>query len=253
MWNMIASTGASITSNGGRGGSVASTGVKGGGSNGFSYAGSATVSMMQLQGGSPTSASTALGMSGSGVGGMHERSQEVCKYFVNGGCLRGAACPYLHELPDERHLDINGLGFILNPNVHNAQKTSANVSAPPPPLPPPGQAPLSAVSTQQIAQSPSPVTVISPLTVGLGAQSKTSRLYAGNKVMVGKNPTSHLSLASGVPSSLTPLTNIKLSAPPRYVPPDLFLEYNLPPALAIPLRLATEGMTQSLASTMLQK
>lgn len=56
----------------------------------------------------------------------------LCKYFVNGGCLRGDSCGYLHELPDERHLDVNGLGFILHSNVHNAQKTvqTAPVSGP---------------------------------------------------------------------------------------------------------------------------
>lgn len=54
--------------------------------------------------------------------------KQLCKYFVNGGCLRGDQCQFLHELPDERHLDVNGVGFILNSNVHNAQK-------PVPPLP----------------------------------------------------------------------------------------------------------------------
>ena len=48
----------------------------------------------------------------------------LCKYFVNGGCLRGDTCSFLHELPDERHLDVNGLGFIFNSNVHNAGKSA---------------------------------------------------------------------------------------------------------------------------------
>ena len=48
---------------------------------------------------------------------------QLCKYFVNGGCLRGDSCQFLHELPDERHLDVNGLGFIFNSNVHNAGKS----------------------------------------------------------------------------------------------------------------------------------
>jgi hypothetical protein len=48
----------------------------------------------------------------------------LCKYFVNGGCLRGDSCSFLHELPDERHLDVNGLGFIFNSNVHNAGKNT---------------------------------------------------------------------------------------------------------------------------------
>jgi hypothetical protein len=49
----------------------------------------------------------------------------LCKYFVNGGCLRGESCSFLHELPDERHLDVNGLGFIFNSNVHNAHGKSS--------------------------------------------------------------------------------------------------------------------------------
>ena len=43
--------------------------------------------------------------------------REVCKYFLNGGCLRGDDCTFSHELPDDRHLDVNGVGFILNTNV----------------------------------------------------------------------------------------------------------------------------------------
>jgi len=53
----------------------------------------------------------------------------LCKYFINGGCLRGDSCQFLHELPDERHLDVNGVGFIFNSNVHNAvQKPSGPTS-----------------------------------------------------------------------------------------------------------------------------
>ena len=46
--------------------------------------------------------------------------QERCRFFLNGGCLRGDACPYSHDLPDERHLDVNGVGFIFTSGVQNS-------------------------------------------------------------------------------------------------------------------------------------
>eukprot|EP00658_Telonema_sp_P-2_P057431 TRINITY_DN45898_c0_g1_i1.p1 TRINITY_DN45898_c0_g1~~TRINITY_DN45898_c0_g1_i1.p1 ORF type:complete len:147 (+),score=42.94 TRINITY_DN45898_c0_g1_i1:306-746(+) len=45
--------------------------------------------------------------------------RQICKYFVQGACTRGDQCPFLHEMPDERHLDVHGVGFIFNTNVHN--------------------------------------------------------------------------------------------------------------------------------------
>ena len=53
---------------------------------------------------------------GAGTGGA---DRQICKYFVNGACTRGDQCPFLHEMPDERHLDVHGVGFIFNANVHN--------------------------------------------------------------------------------------------------------------------------------------
>jgi hypothetical protein len=46
--------------------------------------------------------------------------QEPCRFFLNGGCLRGDACPYSHELPDDRHLDVNNVGFIFTSGVQNS-------------------------------------------------------------------------------------------------------------------------------------
>jgi hypothetical protein len=71
---------------------------------------------------SAASNSAALGATGTAFLGD---KPPLCKYFINGGCLRGEQCQYLHELPDERHLDVNGVGFILHSGVHNAQKSVA--------------------------------------------------------------------------------------------------------------------------------
>lgn len=163
---------------------------------------------------------------------VHDRSQEICKYYVNGGCLRGAACPYLHELPDERHLDVNGVGFILNPNVHNAQKT---VSVP--------QA--GGISANPAAQG-SPTTTGSPLTMGLNGQSgTTSRQFQFNKA-AGK---AHYSVLSP-PASAMPLSSSK--SPAKYRPPEPYLEHNLTPVLALPLRSTTKEVAQSLTRSLLQ-
>lgn len=73
----------------------------------------------------PTSSPTGYGSGvyGSVSSGRSEANplaQEPCRFFLSGGCLRGDACPYLHEFPDDRHLDVNGVGFIFNSNVKNS-------------------------------------------------------------------------------------------------------------------------------------
>lgn len=55
-----------------------------------------------------------------GMKGDLSMGGELCRFFLNGGCIRGDACPYLHELPDERHLDVNGVGFIFTSGVQNS-------------------------------------------------------------------------------------------------------------------------------------
>lgn len=166
-----------------------------------------------------------------GVVPPHDRTQEVCKYFVNGGCLRGANCPYLHELPDERHLDVNGLGFILNPNVHNAQKTVPT---------PQSQVTMSAPSQP-------PKNTSSPLSLTLNGAAAQSRPYMPPKVAKHHPP----SLGGSSPASPQTAPAGKLPPPPRYNPPEPYLELNLPPALVFSLKAPVKDTAALLASAML--
>ncbi|AAZ10111.1 ZFP family member, putative [Trypanosoma equiperdum] len=158
----------------------------------------------------------------------HERSQELCKYYVNGGCLRGAQCQYLHELPDERHLDVNGYGYILNPNVHNAQKTI----------------PLAASNntTGTVQVNGGAATTTSSLLVGLTP--------GGNRQIISSKGKTQAHLMVGVPYQI-PTTTAKAS-PPKYRPPEPFLEYNLPPTLALPLKTSPEDVARQLTCAILQ-
>ncbi|KAG5501369.1 hypothetical protein JKF63_03181 [Porcisia hertigi] len=169
----------------------------------------------------------------SGAVPSHDRTQEVCKYFVNGGCLRGSNCPYLHELPDERHLDVNGLGFILNPNVHNAQKTVASPQ------------------TQMVAGTASqPLKAAgSSLPMMLSSPSATQSRVFGPTKTAKHQPPSMAGSASASPQ-LVPMG--KLPAPPKYNPPEPYLELNLPPALAFPLKVPTKDTTATFTHLMLQ-
>ncbi|KAL7697144.1 hypothetical protein N2W54_008253 [Lotmaria passim] len=217
MWNMASSPVPSVN------GSRPATG---GASNYVFMAAGGSQTMMALQAGG-----LANGMV-PGVVPPHDRTQEVCKYFVNGGCLRGANCPYLHELPDERHLDVNGLGFILNPNVHNAQKT---------------------VPSQQLQMAPStasqpPKSTTSPLSIALDGSMVQSRVFMPTKV--AKNQPS--SLGGSSPASPQTAPNGKLPPPPKYNPPEPYLELNLPPALAFPLKTTVKDTAAALSHAMLQ-
>ncbi|ORC85664.1 uncharacterized protein TM35_000331210 [Trypanosoma theileri] len=161
----------------------------------------------------------------------HDRSQELCKYFLNGGCLRGAQCQYLHELPDERHLDVNGYGYILNPNVHNAQKTlplavSNNTT--------------SAVQVNGGAPTSSPLML--GLNTGSSRQSHSAKTKPQASLLVGV-PT-HLPFQLSVPSVKAP--------PPKYRPPEPFLEYNLPPTLALPIKTPAKDVALQLTNAMLK-
>jgi hypothetical protein len=167
-----------------------------------------------------------------GVVPPHDRSQEVCKYFVNGGCLRGANCPYLHELPDERHLDVNGLGFILNPNVHNAQKT----------VPSP-QSQMAGSTASQPSKSTS-----SPLSIALNGPMTQSRVFMPTKVAKNQPP----SLGGSSPASPQTVPTGKLPPPPKYNPPEPYLDLNLPPALAFSLKTPAKDTAAALSHTMLQ-
>ncbi|CAM45293.1 conserved hypothetical protein [Leishmania braziliensis MHOM/BR/75/M2904] len=217
MWNMSSSTVPSVN------GSRPPAGVAGG----YVFIPSGTKQSMPLH------ASGVVNGVIPGVVPPHDRTQEVCKYFVNGGCLRGANCPYLHELPDERHLDVNGLGFILNPNVHNAQKTVASP-----------QTPVTAITPSQPLKGTG-----SPLTMMLSSQNATqSRVFGPTKV--AKNQPPSMSGSSSASPQAVPMG--KLPAPPKYNPPEPYLELNLPPALAFPLKVPTKDTTATLAHLMLQ-
>lgn len=168
-----------------------------------------------------------------GVVPPHDRTQEVCKYFVNGGCLRGANCPYLHELPDERHLDVNGLGFILNPNVHNAQKT----------VPTP--------QTQVAASTPSqPIKGTSSSLSALLSSTSAGQVRGFGPTKAAKHQPPSLSVSSPASPQMVPMG--KLPAPPKYNPPEPYLELNLPPALAFPLKVPPKDTATTLTHLMLQ-
>ncbi|KAH9599412.1 Torus domain [Trypanosoma melophagium] len=161
----------------------------------------------------------------------HDRSQELCKYFLNGGCLRGAQCQYLHELPDERHLDVNGYGYILNPNVHNAQKTlplAVNNNA------------TGAVQVNGGAPTSSPLML--GLNAGSGRQSHSAKSKTQTSLLVG--------VPAHLPFQLSN-SNVKVR-PPKYRPPEPFLEYNLPPTLALPFNTPSKDVALQLTRTMLQ-
>ena len=123
---------------------------------------------------------------------------QLCKYFVNGGCLRGDQCQFLHELPDERHLDVNGVGFIFNSNVHNAQAKP-----------------------------------VAPVPTSLG--NTIARKLGGS---------------GGLPAPIAGPSKPRVI--PRYRPPEPFLEFNLPPALALPFQANTPDVAQSFYKLMMQ-
>lgn len=158
------------------------------------------------------------GMGGLGVPASASSQQlmgdkpPVCKYFVNGGCLRGDQCNYLHELPDERHLDVNGLGFIFNSNVHNAQKSVTGSS------------------------------------VGPTAVSSAAGVVGG---MVASGVPAGVGSVVGAPPSLPPARKPMKKVIPKYRPPEPCLEHNLPPALALPFHTQQGDVLQSLLASML--
>lgn len=228
--NRGGSTSAPITAAGATSTSV--TGMTVANSGSYAYLASAAASAsssLLVQGGMNGISSNPAGLMPAMV--SHDRSQELCKYFLNGGCLRGAQCQYLHELPDERHLDVNGFGYILNPNVHNAQKTL----------------PLAMNNNSAGAvQANGGALTSSPLMLGLNVGS--SRQVHGAK---SKPPASFM---TGLPAQLPfqlPATNMK-APPPKYRPPEPFLEYNLPPTLALPFNTPSTDVALHLKRMILQ-
>lgn len=276
-------------------------------------------------GGSPTYNSSLSSPSGSvpGMGGApHDRLQELCKYFMNGGCVRGVSCPFSHHVPDERHLDVNKVGFILHPNVQNAQKavptsvsspsSSHNTSA--------IQNTVSSESGLSTAGSSTAAGVspssfsgfasVSPAPPGVHTSSLSSTSLSGHlgtdltsppifypaffppnsntsvsgsaKGVTNATLKSNLAFRTGasdankgsgpVVSTHTsavitpdtaqllskfsdydslPTTITKSTPPPRYRPPEPFLEHNLPPALVLPINSRTKEMEKLFLSTLL--
>ncbi|KEG06456.1 hypothetical protein DQ04_13841020 [Trypanosoma grayi] len=199
---------------------------------------SSAASSMLVQGGTNGLSNTPAALMPATV--SHERSQELCKYFLNGGCLRGAQCQYLHELPDERHLDVNGYGYILNPNVHNAQKTL----------------PLAVSSTVTGAvQVNGGAPASSPLMLGLNTGGGSGGGGGGSsRQSHGAKSKPQTSFMVPVPTHLQfQLSSSTVKAPPpRYRPPEPFLEYNLPPTLALPFNTPSKEVAFQLSRTMLQ-
>lgn len=177
----------------------------------------------------------------------HDRSQEVCKYFINGGCLRGAGCPFMHKLPDDRHLDVNGLGFILNANVQNAQK-----------VPVPGR-----VGGSVSLNAPTTGAQLSPSSAGVVPRLDGEALHhgvaAGSKKRVSSSMGGggqfsqsgrHVAHVSGALLSM-PATILKTSAPPRYRPPEPYLEHNLTPVLSLPITSSPKEIAQTFVEVLL--
>mmetsp|Transcript_44038 Transcript_44038/g.50920 ORF Transcript_44038/g.50920 Transcript_44038/m.50920 type:complete len:275 (-) Transcript_44038:119-943(-) len=219
--------------------------------------------------------SSALGSQPMGGFGLVPEKPPLCKYYVNGGCIKGDQCNYLHELPDERHLDVNGLGFIFNSNVHNAQKgvTSAvaaqvaahqhqigGVSMPsvPPivgvqnsvmPVTPSGHMGMPQSQTSSgnsgMGLNGMGLSVPAALAGGLGGAGATGAqgiLPGASSVAVSS------ALASSGGGGRKPMKKIV----PKYRPPEPFLEHNLPPALAIPFHTSQKDIQQALAMCLLE-
>eukprot|EP00796_Vickermania_ingenoplastis_P008846 gene8846-6227_t len=240
------------------------------GGGGASSAGGALVagagySFIPSSAGSPNSMMSLASLTGAGSGAVipavapipHDRSKEVCKYFINGGCQRGN-CPYLHEVPDERHLDVNGLGFILNPNVQNAQKTIPGTANTP-----------GSLGTTGGGNGASLTTPVSAAAAGQSSNGGSGRqgfhgssAAFGKSAAAGKQPqpspaalqqTAAGLYTSGVTHTLPatlPTSILKSTPPPRYRPPEPYLEHNLPPVLVLPIKSSTRDVARMFMGTM---
>ncbi|CUF65222.1 Hypothetical protein, putative [Bodo saltans] len=183
----------------------------------------------------PRAISSSMMMGGGSIGASPTTpgngEKQLCKYFVNGGCLRGDQCSYLHELPDERHLDVNGLGFIFKSNVHNAQKTV--VSSPGPSLP--GVAPNGmGILGGSVVGGGVPPGVVNAASVGVPPNI--------NGLLVGASISANTLMPSGRKQGKRVI--------PRYRPPEPVLDHNLPPALAIPFAASQTEVVQNLMATL---
>ena len=96
----------------------------GNGLGGMSGLGAGAVSASTSNGGIP-GLSTPTSVPGMPTSGSGTPASNICRFFLNGGCMRGDQCPYLHELPDERHLDVNNQGFIFNAQAVNSNIVNA--------------------------------------------------------------------------------------------------------------------------------
>lgn len=129
------------------------------------------------------------GMGGmGGMGSVGAAAPQPCKYFMSGGCLKGDSCPFSHEIPDERHLDIDGLGFVFNTNVvvHNPRAQQPS---------PATQANLSSQTQMQALPSLS-----GSVSAGIQPQQSPVQPYP-------LSATNNISSNNGTPSTLTGNTN----------------------------------------------
>lgn len=237
-----------------------------------------------------SAASSSVGGLGSssmmgGFGFVPEKPQ-LCKYFVNGGCIKGDQCNYLHELPDERHLDVNGLGFIFNSNVHNAQKgvttaVAAQVAAQQHQIgggvSMPTGGGVSGNSSMVVSsnghlglQQPAVSGPNGGLALGVGGMGGMVGLpsavvgLGSSSSPAGSSGVGAIGVLGGSTTSISPPASIAGSSGagggrkpmkkivPKYRPPEPFLEHNLPPALAIPFSTSPADIQSALSMCMLE-
>ncbi|EPY29624.1 hypothetical protein STCU_04397 [Strigomonas culicis] len=86
----------------------------------------------------------------------------------------------------------------------------------------------------------------SPLTLGVNGTASSRPQFPYQQ----PRPSSKL-MPTNSPTSLATQLN-SLKQPPKYRPPEQYLEHNLPPALALPLRTSTAHVAQTFTRCMLQ-
>lgn len=162
----------------------------------------------------------------------------MCRFFLNGGCIRGELCPYSHEFPDERHLDVNGVGFIFNTGVQNSgaamqrrfqpQQQSSPVQQPP------------AYHVRQ--QSPQPQPLSNAMTQQTPPQAAVRTPVAPHPQYVAA-PTYNAALPAvpaptGIPVHYQPTSSIYTYGAATQPPPDLRPPPQAPPMMTSQMYVA---------------
>jgi hypothetical protein len=162
-------------------------------------------------GSSPTTSGAAFGKADGAQG-----DREPCRYFLNGGCLRGDACPFSHEFPDERHLDVNNVGFIFTSNVQNSavalQRRYQQQLQQPVHQHSPSPQGLRDLNMGQ----PSMHSVQSPPTYGGGRTHHSPPPQAVAQPIQGRQPSA--SAQAYIPQAYAPITGATSAQPPQTQP-----------------------------------